>query len=71
VPADKDIISFKYCGLMPSKPSEEPAGKELIASRTFCSLTIKEKSPVLKASGKKVHEMVKHVFEVKLLIGGV
>jgi hypothetical protein len=53
VPADKDIISFKYCGLMPSKPGEEPAGKELIASRTFCSLTIKEKSPVLKASGKK------------------
>jgi hypothetical protein len=38
---------------MPSKPGEEPAGKELIASRTFCSLTIKEKSPVLKASGKK------------------
>jgi hypothetical protein len=38
---------------MPSKPGEEPAGKELIASRTFCSLTIKEKSPGLKASGKK------------------
>jgi hypothetical protein len=38
---------------MPSKPGEEPAGKELIASRTFCSLTIKEKSPVLKAPGKK------------------
>jgi hypothetical protein len=29
-PADKDIISFKYCGLMPSKPGEELAGKELI-----------------------------------------
>jgi hypothetical protein len=38
---------------MPSKPGEESAGKELIASRTFCSLTIKEKSPGLKASGKK------------------
>jgi hypothetical protein len=38
---------------MPSKPGEEPAGKELIASRAFCSLTVKEKSPGLKASGKK------------------
>jgi hypothetical protein len=38
---------------MPSKPGEEPAGKELIASRKFCSLTIKENSPGLKASGKK------------------
>jgi hypothetical protein len=38
---------------MPSKPGEEPAGKELIASRTFCSLTINEKSLGLKASGKK------------------
>jgi hypothetical protein len=38
---------------MPSKPGEEPAGKESIASRTFCSLTIKEKSPGLKAFGKK------------------
>jgi hypothetical protein len=38
---------------MPSKPGEEPAGKELIASRTFCSLTIKETSPGLKASGEK------------------
>jgi hypothetical protein len=47
---------------MPSKPDKEPAGKELIASRTFCSMTIKEKSPGLKASGKKVREMVKHVF---------
>jgi hypothetical protein len=47
---------------MPSKPGEEPAGKELIASGTFCSLTIKEKSPGLKASGKKVREMVKDVF---------
>jgi hypothetical protein len=47
---------------MPSKPGEEPAGKELIASRTFCPLTIKEKPPVLKASGKKVREMVKDVF---------
>jgi hypothetical protein len=48
---------------MPSKPGEEPAGKELlIASRTFCSLTIKEKSPAKKASGKKVREMVKDVF---------
>jgi hypothetical protein len=35
---------------MPSKPGEEPTGKELIASRTFCLL---EKSPGLKASGKK------------------
>jgi hypothetical protein len=47
---------------MPSKPGEEPAGKELIASRTFCSLTLKEKSPGLKASEKKVREMVKEVF---------
>jgi hypothetical protein len=38
---------------MPSKLGEEPAGKELIGSRTFCSLTIKEKSLGLKASGKK------------------
>jgi hypothetical protein len=38
---------------MPSKPGEEPAGKELIAFRKFSSLTIKEKSPGLKASGKK------------------
>jgi hypothetical protein len=38
---------------VPSKPGEEPAGKELIAPRTFCSLTIKEKSPGLKTSGKK------------------
>jgi hypothetical protein len=37
---------------MPSKTGEEPAEKELIAPRTFCSLTIKEKSPGLKASGK-------------------
>jgi hypothetical protein len=44
---------------MPSKPGEEPAGKELIASRTFCSLTIKEKTPGLKAYGK---EMAKDVF---------
>jgi hypothetical protein len=56
------IICFKYCGLMPSKPGEKPAGKQLIASRTFCSLTIKEKSPGLKASGKKVREMVKDFF---------
>jgi hypothetical protein len=41
------LISFKYCGLMPSKPGEEPAGKELIASRTFCSLTIKKSLLVL------------------------
>jgi hypothetical protein len=47
---------------MPSQPGEEPAGKELIASRTFCSLAIKEKSLGLKASGKKVREMVKDVF---------
>jgi hypothetical protein len=47
---------------MPSKPSEKPAEKKLIASRTFCSLTIKEKSPGLKASGKKVREMVKDFF---------
>jgi hypothetical protein len=38
---------------MPSKPGEEPAGKELIAFRTLCSLTIIEKPPGLKASGKK------------------
>jgi hypothetical protein len=38
---------------MPSNPGEEPARKELIASGTFCSLTIKEESPVLKASGEK------------------
>jgi hypothetical protein len=24
------VISFKYCGLMPPKPGEKPAGKELI-----------------------------------------
>jgi hypothetical protein len=48
---------------MPSKPGEEPVGKQLlIASRTFCSLTIKEKSPAKKAPGKKVREMVKDVF---------
>jgi hypothetical protein len=47
---------------MPSKPGEEPARKELIASRTFCSLTIKEMSPGLEGSGKKVREMVKDVF---------
>jgi hypothetical protein len=38
---------------MPSKPGVELAGKELIASRTFCLLTIKEKSPGSKASGTK------------------
>jgi hypothetical protein len=38
---------------MPSKPGEEPAGKELIASRTFCSLTIKLMSPGLEGFGKK------------------
>jgi hypothetical protein len=38
---------------MPSKAGEEPMGKALIASRKFCSLTIKEKSPGLKASGNK------------------
>jgi hypothetical protein len=38
---------------MSSKPGEETAGKELIASRTFCSLIIKEKSPGFKASKKK------------------
>jgi hypothetical protein len=38
---------------MPSKPCEEPAGKKLIASRTFCSLTIKEKSSGLKESVEK------------------
>jgi hypothetical protein len=38
---------------MPSKAGEEPIGKALIASRKFCSLTIKEKSPGLKASGNK------------------
>jgi hypothetical protein len=47
---------------MPSKPGEEPAGNEFIASRTFCSLTIKLMSPGLKGSGKKVREMVKDVF---------
>jgi hypothetical protein len=47
---------------MPSKPGEKPAGKELIASRTVCSLTIKEKSPDLKRLGKKVREMMKDVF---------
>jgi hypothetical protein len=47
---------------MPSKPGEELAGKELIVSRTFCSLTIKEKSTGLKPSGKKVREMEKDVF---------
>jgi hypothetical protein len=47
---------------MPSKPGEEPAGKELIASRTFCSLTINENSPGLKASQKKVREVVNYVF---------
>jgi hypothetical protein len=40
---------------MASKPGEELAGKELIAFRTLCSLTIKEKSSGLKASEKKVH----------------
>jgi hypothetical protein len=44
---------------MPSNPGEEPAGKELIASGTFCSFTIKEKSPVLKASGEKTECVVK------------
>jgi hypothetical protein len=39
---------------MPSNPGEEPAGKELIASRTFFSLTIKEMSPGLEGSGKKI-----------------
>jgi hypothetical protein len=38
---------------MLSKPGEEPAGKELIASPTFCSLTIKEMSPGLERSAKK------------------
>jgi hypothetical protein len=38
---------------MPSKPGEEPAGNEFIASRTFCSLTIKLMSPGLEGSGKK------------------
>jgi hypothetical protein len=47
---------------MPSKPGEEPAGRELIASRTFCSLTIKKKSTGLKPSGKKVREMEKDFF---------
>jgi hypothetical protein len=36
-----------------SKPGVELAGKELIASRTFCLLTIKEKSLGSKASGTK------------------
>jgi hypothetical protein len=39
---------------MPSKPGEEPAGTELIASLTFCSLTIKLMSPGLEGSGKKI-----------------
>jgi hypothetical protein len=47
---------------MPSKPGEEAAGKKLVASRTFCALTIKVKSFGLKASGKKAREMVKDVF---------
>jgi hypothetical protein len=47
---------------MPSKSGEVPTGKELKASRTFCSLTIKEKSPGLEAPGKKVREMVKDAF---------
>jgi hypothetical protein len=51
---------------MPSKSGEVPTGKELKASRTFCSLTIKEKSPGLKAPGKKVREMVKDAFFFKL-----
>jgi hypothetical protein len=38
---------------MPSKPGKEPAGNELIASRTFCSLTIKLMSPGFEGSGKK------------------
>jgi hypothetical protein len=38
---------------MPSKPGEEPAGNDLIASPTFCSLTIKLMSPGLEGSGKK------------------
>jgi hypothetical protein len=38
---------------MPSKPGEEPTGKELIASQTFCSFTIKEMSSGLEGSGKK------------------
>jgi hypothetical protein len=38
---------------MPSKPGEEPAGNEFIASLTFCSLTIKLMSPGLEGSGKK------------------
>jgi hypothetical protein len=38
---------------MPSKPGEEPAGNELIDSRTFCSLTIKLMSPGLEGSEKK------------------
>jgi hypothetical protein len=53
---------------MPSKPGEEPAGKELIASRTFWSLTIKEKSPGLKASGKKSSRDDEGCFSVSVLV---
>jgi hypothetical protein len=61
---------------MPSKPGEEPAGKELIASRMFCSLTIKEKSPGLKAFGKNssrdgegcfIGVLQQHLHRIKLM----
>jgi hypothetical protein len=57
---------------MPSKPGEEPAGNELIASRTFCSLTIKLMSPGLEGSGKKSSRDGEECFffEVKLFMGG-